>query len=69
VGKILEHTSTGKNFLNRTQIVQVLRSTIDKWDLMKLNTFFKATVTLLIGQNGNPQIGKESLPTLNSIEG
>jgi hypothetical protein len=27
---------TGENFLNRTPIAHALRSTIDKWDLIKL---------------------------------
>ena len=35
VRKSLDHTGTGGNFLNRT-MTQGLRSTIDKWDLMKL---------------------------------
>jgi hypothetical protein len=38
----LEHTGTGDNFLNRTPIAQALRSTISKWDLMKLKSFYKA---------------------------
>ena len=33
---------TGKNFLNRTPMAHALRSTIDKWDLMKLKSFCKA---------------------------
>jgi hypothetical protein len=42
VGKSLEHMSTGENFLNRTPIAYALRSRIDKWDLIKLQTFCKA---------------------------
>ena len=38
VGYNLEFSVTGDNFLNRTPILQALRSTINKWDLMKLNT-------------------------------
>jgi hypothetical protein len=34
-----------------------LRSTIDKWDFKKLQSFCK-TRTWSIGQNGNQQIGK-----------
>ena len=29
--------STGEDFLNKLPLAQALRSTIDKWDLMKLN--------------------------------
>jgi hypothetical protein len=35
---LLLHSSTGDNFLNRTSIAQALRSTINKWDLMKLKS-------------------------------
>ena len=33
---------TGENFLNRTPIAYALRSRIDKWDLIKLQSFCKA---------------------------
>ena len=36
VGNNLEHTGTGDNFLNSTQIAQALRSITYKWDLMNL---------------------------------
>jgi len=42
----LEHTSTGDIFLNRTPMAQALISTIDKWDLMKLQSFYKAKDTV-----------------------
>jgi hypothetical protein len=42
VGNCLEHIGTGDNFLNRTPTAQALRSTIDKWDLVKLKIFCKA---------------------------
>lgn len=35
----IELVDTGKDFVNRIQIVQVLRTTIHKWDLMKLKCF------------------------------
>ena len=46
VGKRLEHMSTGENFLNRTPIAYALRSRIDKWDLIKLQSFCKAKDTI-----------------------
>jgi hypothetical protein len=41
VGKSLEHMGTGENSLNRTQIAYALRSSIDKWDLIKLQIICK----------------------------
>ena len=46
VGKSLEDMGTGDNFLNRTPIAYVLRSRIDKWDLIKLQSFCKAKDTV-----------------------
>jgi hypothetical protein len=45
VGKSLEHMGTGENFLNRTPMAYALRSRIDKWDLIKLQSFCKAKDT------------------------
>lgn len=36
-GNMLEVIGSGKNFLNRTPVVQILRPIVNKWDLMKLN--------------------------------
>jgi hypothetical protein len=38
VGNTLEHIGTGDNFLNITQVAQVLRLTIDKRDLNETKT-------------------------------
>ena len=46
VGKSLEHMGTGERFLNRTPMVCTVRSSIDKWDLIKLQSFFKAKDTV-----------------------
>jgi hypothetical protein len=46
VGKILEHMGTGENFPNRTPMTYALRSRIDKWDLIKLQSFCKAKGTV-----------------------
>ena len=42
MGKNLELICTGGNFLNRTPMAYALRSRIDKWDIMKLESFCKA---------------------------
>ena len=46
IGSSLEIIGTGDNFLNRILIVQELRSTINKWDFMKLKRFCKAKNTI-----------------------
>jgi hypothetical protein len=42
VGKSLKHIDTGEIFLNGIPMAQVLRSTIGKWDLIKLKSLCKA---------------------------
>jgi hypothetical protein len=42
VGKSLEDMGTGEKFLNRTAMAYAVRSRIDKWDLIKLQSFCKA---------------------------
>jgi hypothetical protein len=42
VGKSLELMGTRGNFLNRTPMAHPLRSRLDKWDLMKLESFCEA---------------------------
>jgi hypothetical protein len=46
VQKSLEDMGTGEKFLNRTAMACALRSRIDKWDLMKLQSFCKAKDTV-----------------------
>jgi hypothetical protein len=46
VGKSLKDMGTGGKFLNRTAMVCVIRSRIDKWDLIKLQSFCKAKDTI-----------------------
>jgi hypothetical protein len=46
VGKSLEHMDTGEIILNRTPVAYALRSRIDKWDLIKLQSFCKAKGTV-----------------------
>jgi hypothetical protein len=54
VRKSLEIIGTRVNFLNRTLVVHALRSRVDKWDLMKLESFFKAKV-IVIKTNRQPR--------------
>jgi hypothetical protein len=46
VGKILEDMGTGEKFLNRTAMTCAVGSRIDKWDLIKLQSFYKAKDTV-----------------------
>jgi hypothetical protein len=46
LGNSLEHMSTGENFPNRTPIACALRSRIDDWNLIKLQSFCKAKDTV-----------------------
>jgi hypothetical protein len=45
VGKSLEDMGTGEKFLNRTAMACDVRSRINKWDLIKLQSFCKAKDT------------------------
>jgi hypothetical protein len=68
VGKSLEDMSTGEKFLNRTAVACAVSSRIDKWDLIKWQSFCKEKdTTPSIRQKGYQQIGKGSLPILNQI--
>jgi hypothetical protein len=45
VGKSLKNVGTGEIFLNRKPIAYALRSRIDKWDFIELQSFCKAKDT------------------------
>jgi hypothetical protein len=46
VGKSLKHMGTGEKFRNRTSVACAIRSRIDKWNLIKLQSFCKAKDTV-----------------------
>jgi hypothetical protein len=46
VGESLEDMGTGEKFLNRTAMACAVRSRIDKWDLIKLQSFCQAKDTV-----------------------
>ena len=46
MGKSLKDMGTGENFLNRTAVACAVTPRIDKWDLMKLQSFCKAKDTV-----------------------
>jgi hypothetical protein len=68
VGKSLEHIHTGDIFLNRTPVAYTLRSTINKWNLIKLQSFCKAKDTVN-RTKWQPTDWEKSLPILHLIEG
>ena len=45
-GENLEDMGTGEKFLNRTAMACAVRSRIDKWDLIKLQSFCRAKDTV-----------------------
>ena len=55
----LEATGTGDNFLNKTPLVQALRSTINKWDLIKLKSFCKPKDTAPRTRHLHIECGKD----------
>ena len=46
MGESFEDIGTGEKFLNRTAMACAVRSRIDKWDLIKLQSFCKAKDTV-----------------------
>ena len=46
VGNNIERIGTGENFLNRIPMTQTLRSRINKWDHIKLKSFYKVKDTV-----------------------
>ena len=46
MGKRLDDIGTGEKFLNRTVMTCAVRSRIDKWDLIKLQSFCRAKDTV-----------------------
>ena len=46
MGGALDQTGAGNCFLNITPVAQTLKSTINKWDILKLGSFFKAKNTV-----------------------
>jgi hypothetical protein len=66
VGKSLEDMGTGKKFLNRTAVAHALIARINKWDLIKLQSFCKAKAT--INKTKRPTTDRKgTLPILNQI--
>ena len=68
VGKNLEHIGTGENFLNRTPMACAIKSRIDKWDLIKLQSFCKAKDTVNKTKR-QPRDWEKIFTTLHPIDG
>jgi hypothetical protein len=50
---------TGENFLNKTPMACALRSTTDKWDLIKLQSLCKAKDTVNRKKTATNRLGKD----------
>jgi hypothetical protein len=61
VDKILEDMGTGEKFLNRTAMVCAVRSAINKWDLIKLQSFCNAKD--IVNKTKRPQTDWERIFT------
>jgi hypothetical protein len=61
VGKTLEDMGTGEKFLNRTAMACAVRSRIDKWDLIKFQSFCRAKDT--VNKTKNPPTDWERIFT------
>jgi hypothetical protein len=61
LGKSLEDMGTGEKFLNRRAMACVVRSKIDKWDRIKLQSFCKAKDT--VNKTKSPPIDWEKIFT------
>jgi hypothetical protein len=68
VRKSLKHMGTGEIFLNRTLVAYALRSRIDKWDLIKLQSFCKAKDTVDRKKMATNRLKKRSLSTIHPIK-
>jgi hypothetical protein len=66
VGKSLEDMGIGKKFLNRTAMSCAVRSRIDKWDLIKLQSFCKAKDT--VNKTKRPPIDWERILTYHKSD-
>ena len=59
VGKSLEDMGTGEKLLNRTAMACAVRSRINKWDLIKLQSFCKAKDTVNETKKATNRLGKD----------
>ena len=66
VGKSLKDMGTGEKFLNRTAMACAVRLRIDKWDLMKLQSFCKAKDT--VNKTKRPPTGWEEIFTYHKSD-
>ena len=67
--KSLELIGTEKKFLNRAPMAHALRPRIDKWDLMKMESFCKAKNIVNKTNRQLTDWGKKSSLTPHLIEG
>ena len=47
LGKTIEDIGVGKNFMTKTPKALAAKAKIDKWDLMKLHSFYRAKETVI----------------------
>ena len=47
LGNIIQDIGIGKDFMTKTQKAMATKAKIDKWDLIKLTSFYTAKETIL----------------------
>ena len=47
LGKTIQDTGIGKDFMTKTPKAMATKAKIDKWDLIKLKSFYKAKETII----------------------
>jgi hypothetical protein len=67
IGNTVDHKGTDNNFTNGTPIAEQLRESIDKWDCMKLKSFFTAKETVIRLKRQSTEWEKKPLPTIYLI--
>ena len=67
MGKSLKDIGIGEKFLNRTAMACAVRSRINKWDLIKLQSFCKAKDTVNKTKKDTNRLGKDFFLILNLI--
>jgi hypothetical protein len=67
-GNTLEVIGVGKNFLNKTSAAQQLRERMDKWDFIKLKSFF-ATKEMVSKLKRPPTVWEKTFASYTSDKG
>ena len=68
IGKIIQDIGIGKDFMTKTPKAMTIKANIDKWDLIKLQSFCTAKESIIRGIS-NQQNGKKILQLTHLTKG